>query len=99
LAAAPRAVPDSLALDYARLLIVEERQLAQSLAVAHNLAAYLVTTLAQELVRAVRGSTSLDTKPFGLSRPRSHRDRQRMVAYDPVPLSARGLFSARVCQW
>ena len=51
MAAAPRAVPDSLALGYALLLIVEERQLAQSLAVAHNLAAYLVTTLAQELVR------------------------------------------------
>src|ERR687898_1504289 len=66
-AAAPRAVPDALALGYARLLIVEERQLAQSLAMAHDLAEYLVTTLAQGLVRTVRGSISLDTKlaPIG----------------------------------
>ena len=99
MAAAPRAVPDSLTLGYAHPLFVEERQLAQSLAVAHDLAAYLVATSAQELVRPIKVYTSLDTKPFGLSRPRSHRDRQRMVAYDPVPLSARGLFSARVCQW
>ena len=98
MAAAPRAVPDSLALDYARLLIVEERQLAQSLAVSRDLAAYLVITLAQELVRPVRGSTSLDTKLFGICRPRSHRDGARRVAYEPVPWSARGLFSPRVSQ-
>src|SRR5918994_2544685 len=97
-AAAPRAVPDSLALGYARLLIVEERQLAQSLAVAHDLAAHLVATPAQEPVRRVRVYTSLDTMPFGMCRPRSHRDGRRRVACYPVPLSARGLFSPRVCQ-
>jgi hypothetical protein len=97
-AAAPRAVPDSLALGYARLLIVEERQLAQWLAVAHDIAAYLVATSAQELVRPIKVYTSLDTKPFGVCRPRSHRDGRRRVACHPVPLSARGLFSPRVCQ-
>jgi hypothetical protein len=74
---APSAVPYSLSLGHAHLLVVEERQLAQSLPVAHDLAAYLITTHAQELVRSLRGSISLDdtrfeVAPCGVCRPRSH---------------------------
>jgi hypothetical protein len=78
-ASAPGAEPDLLTSGCARFLVIEERQLAQLLPVAYDLAAHLVTTFAQELVRPL-GSLVLPGTDFDAAtsvvvcRQRSHLD-------------------------